>query len=112
MKAGVKDELVDACAALSSCLSSDCEDLHSLRERMDEVSNDWSDLTDRLATAQSSLEPCVKLAKSHETSQEKLQGFMKSVLGELSGLTPIPSDPVSVQEMKSRTDVCYNNGNI
>ena len=109
MKAGLKEELVEACTVLSSCLSSDSEDVHSLRERVEEVSSNWSDLTDRLATAQSSLEPCVKQAKSYEGSQEKLQGFMKSVLSELAGLTPIPSEPEAVQEMKSRTDVRYNN---
>ena len=105
LKQSQRDELLAAYTDISSCLPPDCDDVQALKNKTDELQTCWSSLSDQLITAQSHLEPSAKLAKLYETAQEKLQAFVKLVLGELTGLGPVPSEPEAVQELKIRIDV-------
>lgn len=103
-----KKKLTNAFSDITDCLSldrSDDEVLLSLKEKVNQVVKNWSDLFDQLSKAESVLGPSVNLAKSFESSREKLLAFLKVALNELTGLGPIPSESEAVHELRIRIDV-------
>ena len=81
----------------------------SLQGQLDTLQELWSNLSDQLKAAQSRLEPAGKLARSYEKEKERLSGWVRDTLGELSGLKGfVPTEPDAIQELKIRIDVRHN----
>ena len=106
-KSSQKDEISQTYQSITTALSSDDTELPALKNQLDEIQQMWSDLSNKLASAQASLEPAVKLARSYEKEKDRLTSWVKRTLEELTGLGSIPSEPEAVQELKIKIDVSY-----
>ena len=106
-KSSLKQEAERSYSSISvSCLPEDPSSL-SLRTQLDTVQDLWSSLSVHLNKAKSHLEAAGKLARSYEKERDRLSGWVKATLSELTDVHGfVPTEPDAIQDIKIRIDVC------
>lgn len=105
-KSSLKQEAEKSFSSISSsCLPEDPSSL-SLHSQLDTVQELWANLSDHLNKSKSHLEAAGKLARSYEKERDRLTGWVKATLSELTDVHGfVPTEPNAIQDMKIRIDV-------
>lgn len=101
-----KDDLQPLFVQLTSELPDSSDERTRLQNQLDEIEQKWANLSDQLKQHQSNLDIALPLAKSHESTMEKLLPWIPNTLERLETMGPPPAEPDLVQQLKSEVEVC------